>query len=317
MLLKTRILAVALVVLGTVAFAWAQEAEAIKIQFRRPEKVGDRCLVETGFDAETFVRVDALTAADMLEDIQSYEKLKEGYKFVLKRTAKLERQVTAVDRNQRATHVLMKLTSMSERVSNEKGGAAKFEDPIKITGVIKPYGPSVFTGGRERKQQNRLMSDMAPEVCMGLDAYDFDAVYGTTEKKKPGDTWPVNAQALKDVLDAGRWKVEGPLDITGEVKFVKVAVQASQECAIIEAVTTLKNVHTGLLKQDKELDKAEMVMTVRVALPLDAKQRGRVLTSAIKGKLSVPAATGRNAITVDLSAVRGEEKVKVLAAEGK
>ncbi len=315
-LFKMRVLAVVFVVLGALAPAWAQDGDGVEIAFRRSEKVGDRYLVETSYDTETYIRVDALTGPDVVENPSNYDKQKDGYKASSKRSTKLERLVAGVDHNQRTTDVLMKLTAMNDRGTNAKQGTGKFEGAMRFSGTIKPFWVSTFSKGAEPGTVGGLeIQELGLIACMGMDAYDYDSVFGVMGKKNVGDVWPVNGAALKDVLNASGWKVERALDVQGQVKLVNITTVNAQMCAIVEAVTEIRGIGAGVLKEGGDLDSAKLTMTTRVALPLEMSQPARVLKSEIKGRWSVRAQEGRNAVVVDISAVKGEEKIKALPAE--
>lgn len=279
-------------------------------------------MVETTHTAEVMVRVDAVTAPDVLQDMQSYEKVKDGYKMTLRRTGKAEREVGALDDRGLPKAFTLKLVSLTEKVSKEKGETTKFEDSPTVTGTMDRYKATTFTGleakGRNKKEDQEALNEVLQQMSLGMDLYDFDTVYGTREKKAPGDLWAIDRHSLMEVLSTGKWKPERVDDIEGEVKFVKVMTINSKPCAIVEAVTKIKNVQTGLVLGEKaaEIDKAEMVMTVRVALPMDMSVPGRVLSSQIKAHLDLKAEEGRNAVSVDLLELRGEDRVRGLPAAG-
>jgi hypothetical protein len=320
MSMSVRILVAVLVVLGAMTGAWAQGQDSIEIKFKRPEAVGSKLLVETSFTSEIAFTVDDLTAPDVIEDIKKYEKVKGAYRLAVKRTGVAVRKVEEVDKDGVPSTILVGLKQIAEKIGKQKEEKTWFdkENPVTITGTLKSWGATAFSGmpvhGMGGKNEEDGAREVMSQVCLGIDSYDFDSVYGTTGKRTPGETWPVNAPALMAVLEGSKWRPTGSTDISGTVTFLRYGAQNKKQCAILEAVTVINNVPSNLIVPEKgqAIDRMEVTMTVRVALPTDMKSPCTVVSSVMKGRLNLPAVTGRNAVTLEVTEARGEDKTKTV-----
>jgi len=99
---------------------------------------------------------------------------------------------------------------------------------------------------------------------------DNDAIYGVSDKRQVGDTWPVNVQALAATRDVPQGL--DPDHTDGKVTFKAVRTIGGTACAQLEATLSSKNVPM----EGTEAKESAVTATFSADLPLD---KGKTVVS--------------------------------------
>jgi hypothetical protein len=101
-----------------------------------------------------------------------------------------------------------------------------------------------------------------------------DVIFGSQERKRPGDAWPINAAAaVADIAEMGV-AVE-PGNMTGNTTLVEVVKTGNQEALRLQGALTIKNVKVPLppLPPGIAVRASDMVMTYTGLFPTDVTKR--------------------------------------------
>lgn len=188
-------------------------AEDYQIKFHRPPKVGDRHLV-------TATGVTETTMTPIIAGQKQAPKVT-GF------TADVEavREVLTVDERGGATK--LRLTINKCIIESKDGHEETIPAGTVITGTLRS-GETLF------EIKDAKLSATASQVfalLFDLDEGEItsDDVFGTKERKKPGDSWPINVDAgARDLIHDG---IEvSPADISGSVSLLDVREYKGQNC---------------------------------------------------------------------------------------
>ena len=135
----------------------------------------------------------------------------------------------------------------------------------------------------------------------GDDTATDDTVFGTTERKKVGDSWAINAAAA--AADLAKKKIPATADkLNGEVKLVEVVQQDNQPVLRISATVAMHGVnppmppgmevqsseftssHSGLFPADPTKLIQQESSTMNMALTASGTQNGRTMSMSVTQK---------------------------------
>jgi len=162
-----------------------------------------------------------------------------------------------------ASIVVRKLTlQSSENAPNGTSTPKSVLEPgSQLTVLFQPNGQPVFTP----KQPGDLSDEATVALQQGFKRMTItDAVYGTTDKKKLNDSWPMNTQAMGG--DKTNPQYVDPSKITGSVKLSGVRPLAGIPCIQLDGTMTTKDFQVqGVAAKD-----ATMTTLFSATLPTDA-----------------------------------------------
>jgi hypothetical protein len=225
-----RLISIALSVLA-VHVACADAADDYEIRFFRPERVGDRYrLVASGsqeFRMDTF-------ANDVKEE--SHEE-----KFDASLDAIAE--VLKIDEDGQATEISYKV----DRCVRVENGQAIELAPKDAILLAKREGDETTFSLREGELNPAAQESLSLIIPLGKGAAEEDdKIFGTTERRRVGDVWPVNAAAVVRALKEEDG-VEVPASaVSGEVKVVGAKTVSNQQCLEIAARFSIEGALPGM-----------------------------------------------------------------------
>ena len=221
-------------------------AQTYKIQFDRPMKPGEKYnIVASGTQSQAMTATsDGKTVQEQKEDFSI------DYKSV--------EEVIEVDSLGRET----KISSTIEKFTKTTGG---------VTKDLLPKGTVLVSSAPGTHQVNGVAVD--PEVAKALSmavqlskgGAGDDAIFGTKEAKKIGDSWDANAAAMKE--DLGKTFGGAALDFAGRTTLVNVVKSGSGDVLKIQAKITGKV--TPPLPPGFTVDASALEVTLAGDLPVD------------------------------------------------
>lgn len=117
---------------------------------------------------------------------------------------------------------------------------------------------------REARQALDLVTSIHSEKS------DDDAVFGTTEEKRIGDTWPINVEAAMPDMES-KFRISRN-DLSGETKLVAEKNINGIKCLEFATKIKAKNIHPSVPRGAKISD-AELSASYRSVVPVDLSQK--------------------------------------------
>jgi hypothetical protein len=221
-----RIINTVLLLIPVCCFAFYARGEDYPIKLSRPAKVGDKSQVQVTFTVNRSNSAKVEGADDVKEDKSSFKVDLAGVSETL-----------AVDSHGEET----KFTITIDKCVKTDGDK---------TADLIPKGHVLVAESKDKETEFTLkdgeLSDEAKDALKSAihahvpDEPTDDEIFGTTERKKPGDTWPIHADALVKVLKRSDVKVD-PKDISGTVKLVGSATHDGVPVLHIECDFEVRN----------------------------------------------------------------------------
>ena len=159
---------------------------------------------------------------------------------------------------------------------------------------LLPAG-SVLTAERKRDKMEYLVNGKAVKgevanalsLCgLTLDADGVvrdDQIFGSTERKQPGDIWPINGAAAAPVMKKMGLSV-APKDLTGDTRLVDIVKQNGQDVLRVGGRLILKNLDlplpAGVIVQSSDIK-----ATFSGVLPVDPDKR--IIYSALVAEAEI------------------------------
>jgi hypothetical protein len=151
--------------------------------------------------------------------------------------------------------------------------------------VVLPPGTELMAERKGRKTEYLLdgkpvTAELAAALAMvsveqsSDEGANDDVVFGSKERKKPGDSWPINvAAAVADIAEMG--VVVEPGNMTGSTTLLEVVKTGTQEALRLQGALTIKNVKIPLppLPPGIEVRASDMVMTYTGLFPTEVTKR--------------------------------------------
>ncbi len=188
-------------------------AEDYQIKFHRPPKVGDRYLVTATGATET-TTTPIIAGQKQPPDVTGF-------------TAEVEAVEEVLTVGETGDATKLRLTINKCIIESKDGHEETIPAGTVITGTLHG-GETLF------EIKDGKLSATASEVFALLFDLDegestTDEVFGTKERKKPGDSWPINVDAgARDLIHDG---IEvSPADISGSVSLLDVREYKGQKC---------------------------------------------------------------------------------------
>jgi hypothetical protein len=201
-------------------------AEDYAIKLSRPAKVGDKVKVHVAFTVNRSNSVKIEGADDTKEDKSSYKVELDGISETL-----------AVDSHGEET----KFAITVDKCVKTEG---------EQTTDLVPKGHVLVAESKDKETEFSLkdgeLSDDAKDALKSAihahapDEPSDDDIFGTTQRKKPGDSWPISAAAMVKVLSRSDLKVD-PKDISGTTRLVGPATHEGVPVLHIECDFEVRN----------------------------------------------------------------------------
>ena len=102
---------------------------------------------------------------------------------------------------------------------------------------------------------------------------DADALFGTKEPKKVGDVWPINGEAVAESLGKEMQTKIDPANVKGDVKLAEVVEQEGMQCTVLHMEMQVAGVVPPGIPEGSDIKKADMGVTMDIALPVDGSTR--------------------------------------------
>lgn len=251
-------------------------AEDYEIRMTRPAKVGDKYeMIASGARTE---KVTMLVGGKVAKA--------DGRSM----TAKLEATVTvqeidSLKREKKINLVVSKCVAATEGAANEEEVLRKGAQVVaQLQGKEKEF----LVDGEAASKDIAGILDLF--ISFPTTPTTDDDIFGTKERKKVGDSWPVNkAKAVEDLSDEGMSvKAE---DIKGSTKLEKLAVVDGVQCLHLSAKLDIGKL-SAPLPPGMAIEKAAMTATFEGDFPLDVSKdclsQGMTMTMSMiaKGKPS-------------------------------
>jgi hypothetical protein len=281
-------------------FSSIAAAQDYQIKLSRPEKVGNEFHISTVSSQSTLITVKAEGGAP--------EQMNEAGTVALEAGVK----VLEIDKNGSPS----KITLTVETCTLKKGEAAAAEVLAKgtvVTAFSKDGVPVFEIGGKPVTPD--VAKALAIVVHLGDGGVTDDEIFGTKDRKKVGDQWPINSDvAAKDLV-----KRDMPItkeNLTGTVKLESAAKVGATDCLDIRAQMSGKNIAVpmppGLKVEEGSLEAsfAQKIPVDPAARPLE-QSLDITMKVAAKGK---PEAAGATEMTIETT-VKMSQKAKYSAAK--
>ena len=205
----------------------ALAGEDYTILLTRPEKVGDKMNISATGESSNTQTVTA--GGQVVKNLKNeYSVALEGVVTVLKvdtlkRSVESNLEVSKLTKTDKATGKTVELLSKGTVVHARANGK---KDEFLVDG--KPLPPET--------QAALNMFIKFPKN----DATDND-VFGTKEKKKVGDSWPINKKRIAQDLTKEKINVK-PEDVSGKTTLEKVVEVDGEKCLVLSAWMKIENV---------------------------------------------------------------------------
>jgi hypothetical protein len=229
------------------SFAAAQE---YKIQFTRPDKVGDEFVADVS--AKSSTKMDA-TVNGALQPIKD-----ESFKAEMHGTVKV---LAVNDKSGEATKVSVTIDKLT------KDGNDVY--PAGTVIIAEKTGPkaSFQIDGKPAEAENVEVLDSVISVSDATRDNNDDALTGTDQAQKVGGTWPVNSDKLaKDMSSSGLPLT--PDELKGESKLVEVKTDNGVEVMVVHT-----DVNADGIKKDmpdgSAISNGKMTAEVTYTMPTD------------------------------------------------
>jgi hypothetical protein len=258
----------ALLAVGLV-FCTGARAQDYPIKLDRPFKVGDKFRVEaTGTSKQSStVTVDGeIVKREDIDFTAAYE---------------AEETVLEVDDKGRATRVSIKVSKLT-RTEGEK--TEDLVEPGAVVIAARPEKKKFFEiNGRPAEAKTAKTLDLF--ITVGGQGPTEDEIFGTTERKKVGDSWSVDVEKAKaDFQESAGGRLE---DLEGKVKLDGVDKRPNGEVERISAHLTAKFIPP--FPPGVTLDDSSMDLKSSGAYPVDEKAPRRMESLKMKIEFSAHA----------------------------
>jgi hypothetical protein len=276
---------------GLTSFAHA--AQDFAIQLQRPVKVGDRYGLSANGSEEQVSKVQV--------NGQAVPPRSSALTVAL--TAKAEvLAVSLTGREMKTRFIITKATRTVE----------------SATGELMPAGTEIIA--EHKGQRTEFIIDnmpASPDLAKALtvvisleddEAPGDDVIFGTKERKRVGDTWPVNStEAAADFARRGGMKMD-PKNMTGTTTLSEVTKIDGQSTLVISAVMTIKEVSIPL-PQGIAVQHSEFKATFSGAFPVDGTKRAMRKSMTMEGDISCAGKAGDKDLSMAITMKRNKEVI--------
>lgn len=272
---------------------WVQAAQEYAIQLNRSIKVGYKYAIEaTGLDEQM-----------MSMSVNGQAMPARNFAYTLSLKAKAEVLTTTKNgREQKTRFVITKATRTSAGQESDLL-AAGTELIAERVGLKTTY---VAAG-----------MPVSPEVAKALEVIitmesdettTDDDVFGTKERKKIGDSWPINSAAgAADMNKRGGMKVD-PANLTGKTTFVELSKLPQGEALRIASEMSMKNVSVPL-PPGVSVTKGGFHASMAGIFPVDSTQRALKKSMSMDGALECAGKNGDKEIAMSMTMKRSAELI--------
>ncbi len=184
--------------------------------------------------------------------------------------------------------------------------------------IEKVNGQTTFTDDTGAAYPKPVQQALNVVFSIGDGSTTDDQVFGTTERKKVGDTWPVAVDFAVKKLREDKMPVD-PANCTGSVTFLGLVKDQGMECQQIAAVMQMKDVAFPL-PPGMAITSSSVVMKLDGLFPSDIKRPRTKQTMSMEanvqagGKVSGPNGQEK-AVTFTMVMKRNAELVITSAAK--
>lgn len=242
-----------LALLALTPFAALGQTHAIRLN--RPVAVGSRYLLTSEAKEERTVS-GRLGDEVQPEQTGSYSA-----------TLEAEVEVVAIDEKGMAKNVKFHIRSL--KIQTETGEKQPFIGGAIILGEMKNRRMVFGVADGQLPERFQSLFELLMEFPSG-DA-DYDAFYGSTEPRKIGDEWPVNAAEVVSYLAGDKVTIK-PEDVVGTVKLAGKAEDRGVPCLELRCEMTMSNmsIPEGAVPSTVQVVQNEAGGTIVWIMPLDA-----------------------------------------------
>jgi hypothetical protein len=184
--------------------------------------------------------------------------------------------VLALSKNKRATKARIQIDTLSVTSGGKTVLAGEAGDELILERKDQAENSSVYVAalnGKDLDAKQTGLISMAFNLVPPNDNSSANQIYSLSEKKKPGESWPVNSQAFIDAIDAlSPEAIATQGQIKGTVKFLKVFEDRGEQYGLVQFEIT----STGFVTPapGKDIISKEVNTSYLLHVPLNGK-RGR------------------------------------------
>lgn len=270
---------------------WVQAAQDYAIQLNRSIKVGYKYALEaTGLDEQMMsmsVNGQAMPARNI------------AYTLSVKAKAEVL-ATTPKGREQKTRFIITKATRTSAGQESDLL-AAGTELVAERVGLKTTYVAAGMPVSPEVAKALEVIISMESD-----ETANDDAVFGTKDRKKIGDSWPIDGVAgAADMNKRGGMKID-PANIMGKSTLVELSKVPQGEVLRIEAEMAMKDVSIPL-PPGVAVTKSSFHATFAGLFPVDANQRALKKLMSMDGALECAGKTGDKEMAMSMTMKRSTE----------
>lgn len=234
-----------------------QGEELYQILFHRHSKVGSKQEVEMKLSIKD--ETDVLSEGVALNSTKTETKVK--------MVASIE--VLGLDKLKRGNKIRIVIDDFSFETSTDSEVQHPFSKGAEIL-IEFEDGKTVMSQGGNRISGNQ-QSMLGLLIQLPTAEIDHDMVFGTDEKKKVGDSWPVNAEMSAKLYQSQGLSVD-PKSIKGKVTFEKLQVFDKEECLVLDVKVDISHIPVpeGLGKMD--VSKSTYSVAFQTPFPINVEK---------------------------------------------